>query len=1776
MRIVSKKVCALVVAAAMCLSTVSYAAVPPTASNTGTDTVTFDGSVAADAPVANAVDGKLDTYFNINTATVNGKTITIEFAQPHKGMEIRSGQIGDWTDQLSAPTDIYVKVGQEYVKTDSVNTVGGVSAALEQAGQYVHAVSFGGYDATQVQIRFTGDGAGWQRIREITGTDTLALEQLSFTGLPQDGATLTARTTPALVHGVTYTWKIGDQVVSNEATYKVKSTDVGAISLTASFNGKTLSTSAYPIMEEYTTVQGSSISHEGLTPEKNGLTLDLDKAIDGKEDTMANVNNTTDLKGKSITVEYAQAPTGLRILSGNPGDKLTAPVEVYLSTDGTNFGTSPVATITTDQVTGDGDVRTHEVLFANADGAKYVKLLFADNSPGGWSRIREIYGLNGVVKTQPGEDNANLALDATASSSANETSGFSQEKANDGDLSTRWSSGAVSQSNPQWLQLDLGTAKTFNCVRLYWEKSGGKAYQIQTSDNGSDWHDVATVTDGQPSETRTLTFDAVTARYVRVYITENFPDIWTCVSIYEMEVYNNSWDFIRTQAETQLQNAQNWTSLSQDVTLVGTTTYGASVTWSEDSDYLAVEGTTLKVTQPETTTSATLTATISYGENQSTYQIPVRILSKLDLDNTYDFNPTPQKLEMQYTLVDFDNVKVYYESGISAVTKARVEEILKQQGVTFTVTENFDESTLALGIHGSKGAVDAATTHYSNDLFTPSETKYDAHYVDINQSGRVTILGEDDDAVYYGLATLDGAMTTVDGQKLACATIEDYANMQYRGVVEGFYGKVYTVEDILSLFDYMEEHKMNTFVYGPKGDPYHLGNWRDEYPTSITDEQRFYGMMTQDDMRTIAAAAAANNISFVWSIHPAMQNGINFLDKASVDAGIEAIMEKFDHMYDLGIRQFGVFVDDIDLNTALRGSENQAYMIATIQEKLEAKYNTADAAEADRVGGTFYVPSFYGLDFGSPSQLEQNLGAFKRANEGNNVIMMMTGSGCWSPITNQALETIRNYTGKKPVMWWNYPVNDNIDDQLYMNRMNSVYGVNLDVVDGMGILSNPMNQAEASKVSLYGVADYTWNTANFDVQGNWEESFETYTDDPAIQNALRLFASHVAKSQDHTSINDLFNAYKSDPSNYQDVLNEMQRIVDACQLILTLKDSDDQKLVNLEEEIRPWVYRLNDMSQIIVDCIQALHGEESQRFEHLMNAILLSNGIDTLDKYKTESLEGQGTTQTISTYVVNPGALYILPFARYIMSQASGSFFSEAAGPFAFTNTNVNGWAMAKSDNTFTVTDGETVTLTAGSYVQFDLAQLITLGSVEGLDTSKVQISLDGKSWSAFTSGAQARYLRLMNHTAQEVSVDLAQVSITAQVVHIASVNTNSQFWEPNNYPSGNIHDYNNTTFVWLTSQAVGTSLTVTYDAVTNIDRIEYTTTTDGDRMVGKVNLEYQDADGNWVSVGIVDSDDFVGGAISVEFEPVQAKAIRATVTESRSTNWLKIAEFHGVSTQAKAMVTVNGVGEAKLSDRDVMSFVQLSGQGEIVYNVYESIKANDLILYNAQDTWDGVSVYAVTADGETQLELDAQASTAGSQVYHAHQLKGVTAFRIAYTDGIYLNEIEVKGERFVALNTYGVQPQVDQAKKAAEETGYTEASIAALNNAIAAVEAILADNTLGEPVTQDGLNDAVKAMNAAVEGRVPVDPEVSPSPDPTDKPQPTDKPEPTDKPQPTDEPQVTDKPDSTTTPGGGDDVSTGDGSEMMNWVLVWLAAALLLTGFAGVCVYRSKGGDEE
>jgi len=126
----------------------------------------------------------------------------------------------------------------------------------------------------------------------------------------------------------------------------------------------------------------------------------------------------------------------------------------------------------------------------------------------------------------------NLALGKTATASTNETSEYLASYAVDGGAGTRWSSTFV---DPSWIRIDLGASTTFNRVVLKWEAAYGRAFQIQTSNDGSTWATVATQT-AASGGTQTLDFPAATARYVRMYGTARGTE-WG-YSLWEFEVYS--------------------------------------------------------------------------------------------------------------------------------------------------------------------------------------------------------------------------------------------------------------------------------------------------------------------------------------------------------------------------------------------------------------------------------------------------------------------------------------------------------------------------------------------------------------------------------------------------------------------------------------------------------------------------------------------------------------------------------------------------------------------------------------------------------------------------------------------------------------------------------------------------------------------------------------------------------------------------------------------------------------------------------------------------------------------------------------------------------------------------------------------------------------------------------------------------------------------------------------------------------------------------------------
>src|SRR6266496_3867895 len=107
---------------------------------------------------------------------------------------------------------------------------------------------------------------------------------------------------------------------------------------------------------------------------------------------------------------------------------------------------------------------------------------------------------------------ANAALNRPVTASSTENAGTPASAAVDGNTGTRWSSAF---SDPQWLQVDLGSTTQVCRVGLNWEAAFGRAFQIQLSNDANTWSNVYATTSATGGN---QTLDVTgSGRYLRVY-----------------------------------------------------------------------------------------------------------------------------------------------------------------------------------------------------------------------------------------------------------------------------------------------------------------------------------------------------------------------------------------------------------------------------------------------------------------------------------------------------------------------------------------------------------------------------------------------------------------------------------------------------------------------------------------------------------------------------------------------------------------------------------------------------------------------------------------------------------------------------------------------------------------------------------------------------------------------------------------------------------------------------------------------------------------------------------------------------------------------------------------------------------------------------------------------------------------------------------------------------------------------------------------------------------
>ena len=305
-----------------------------------------------------------------------------------------------------------------------------------------------------------------------------------------------------------------------------------------------------------------------------------------------------------------------------------------------------------------------------------------------------------------------------------------------------------------------------------------------------------------------------------------------------------------------------------------------------------------------------------------------------------------------------------------------------------------------------------------------------------------------------------------------------------RGMIEGFYGNPYTHAQRLALIDFLAGHGFDTFVYGPKDDPLLRARWRDSY--------------TGDDLARIGELIErchVQGLRFVHAISPGLS--IRYADGADV----AALCAKLDGVRALGADGLALLLDDIPPELQHPGDR------AAFSDLAAAHVAVVGAVRWHAGPDTWLIvcPQVY-WGYGTEAYL-----AALGAGTDPAVDIFWTGRAICSPTLDldDAME-FEATTRRGPLYWDNYPVNDvamgwELHIGPYRGRDPLLASV------ARGIVVNPMELAEASRIPLATIGAYLADPHGYDPEAAWEAAIREVAG-AADAGAFALFADNVRSS----------------------------------------------------------------------------------------------------------------------------------------------------------------------------------------------------------------------------------------------------------------------------------------------------------------------------------------------------------------------------------------------------------------------------------------------------------------------------------------------------------------------------------------------------------------------------------------------------------------------------------------------------------------------------------------
>ncbi len=652
----------------------------------------------------------------------------------------------------------------------------------------------------------------------------------------------------------------------------------------------------------------------------------------------------------------------------------------------------------------------------------------------------------------------------------------------------------------------------------------------------------------------------------------------------------------------------------------------------------------------------------------------------------------------------------------------------------FIVDNCPDKATLnalkeALPIFSAKEAPQLQAASLSMKIDAKLSPKKESYILKVTHNN-VTIIAHDDIGLFYAAQTLiQLTKKSSEGISIPRCEITDWPDIPFRGSIEGFYGLPWGQKGRISQFKFYGKYKLNTYVYGPKDDPFHgfSNKWRDPYPSDKAAE-----------LKELVQVAKDNKVNFIWAIHPGA-------DIRNWDEDKKACVKKFEMMYELGFRSFAVFFDDVG-GTGAQPEGQVEFLNYVNREFIHKKKD---------VTPLIMCPTAYS---GRGGRYHDVMGAKLDKDIG----IMWTGDTIVSDIRTNSLKELNSHIKRPAFIWLNFPVTDYVRHALFLGR---TYGVDKDSLQHMqGFASNPMDKPEASKIALFSVANLCWNAKAFDSEKTWKDSIRIMY--PKCADAMQTLANH--NSDGGPSVHN----YRREES--KEIAPTIEKLLTMCRNGEKVSGTPEFARVEAEfekisragskirigvnnpallEEIGPWLVQFDSLGDAGLASLRMIKAAEAGNKDDALDyAVDAATKLVEMQRYSKEISAAINKHVTEVTKknspwqkAVSPSELVIAPAVRELLDMGSTAPLSHSAGrnvarvkPYVSTSVKDGIEKMLDSDpNSFyyckeVQKKGDYFGVDLGAPQEIRSVHLLQGrrdGDTDCVNKGQLEASVDGKTW---------------------------------------------------------------------------------------------------------------------------------------------------------------------------------------------------------------------------------------------------------------------------------------------------------------------------------------------------------------------------------------------------------------------------------------------------------------